>query len=330
MTEDTMAEGEFEKLEVRSMWKDEARDFTPWLARNLHLLGRELDMKLELVQTEAQVGSFSLDILAREVDTGKIVAIENQLEWTDFSHLGQLLTYATGRGAHIAIWIAPELRYEHTEALHRLNEWTSNGIRFYGVKVDVVKRVGDSQPQARFYKVVHPDGWDRDATLKPFPPPPLDIREDRRKHRDFFRPLVDELMRRDFADSVVQYYSHTGRLFRSRVGQGIGYVACFDKGIAWVTLDFRTDDIERTNRIYDEFLAQRDDIEASIDVGPNPEWVWQRYDKQYFSCINVKRDGIIDNPPETLAETRVWMLDMLVKFRETFDPRAAEIFARLS
>ena len=54
MTEDTMAEGEFEKLEVRSMWKDEARDFTPWLARNLHLLGRELDMKLELVQTRSQ------------------------------------------------------------------------------------------------------------------------------------------------------------------------------------------------------------------------------------------------------------------------------------
>ena len=83
------------------------------------------------------------------MDTGvNVVAIENQLEETDHSHLGQLLTYATGCGAHIAIWVAPEFGYEHAEALHRLNEWTSERIRFYGVKIEVIKEGWRRVPRA--------------------------------------------------------------------------------------------------------------------------------------------------------------------------------------
>ena len=66
-----------------------------------------------MVQEEAAVGPFSCDILAKEVDSGLSAAIENQLEWTDHSHFTQLLTYAAGLDARIAIWVAPEFRYEH-------------------------------------------------------------------------------------------------------------------------------------------------------------------------------------------------------------------------
>ena len=44
-----------EQLDVRSMWKHEALNFTPWLAKNLNLLGDALGMKLEPVQTEVPV-----------------------------------------------------------------------------------------------------------------------------------------------------------------------------------------------------------------------------------------------------------------------------------
>ena len=95
------------------LWQHEALDFTPWLARNLHLLGKELGIELELVQREKPVGSLYLDILAREVGTDVLVAIENQLEWTDISHLGQLLTYATKSVMHmIAIWVSPEYQVD--------------------------------------------------------------------------------------------------------------------------------------------------------------------------------------------------------------------------
>ena len=122
----TATEEGIENLEVRTKWPNEALDFTPWLAQNLNLLGDELGIRLELVQQEKAVGPMSLDILARDTDTKDLVAIENQLEWTDTPHLGQLLTYATGCDAHVAIWVATEFRHEYAKALHRLNEWTSD------------------------------------------------------------------------------------------------------------------------------------------------------------------------------------------------------------
>ena len=72
------------ELDVRTKWQHEAHDFTPWLAGNLDLLSEELGMKLELVQQEAPVGPFYLDILAREAASG-VIAIENQLEETDLN-----------------------------------------------------------------------------------------------------------------------------------------------------------------------------------------------------------------------------------------------------
>ena len=80
-------EDKIKQVDVRKMWKHEALDFTPWLAKNLHLLGNTLGMKLELVRMEEPVGPYFLDILAREADDDAIVAIENQLEETDLHHL---------------------------------------------------------------------------------------------------------------------------------------------------------------------------------------------------------------------------------------------------
>ena len=176
-----------ELVDVRTKWKHEGLDFTPWLAKNLHLLGDTLGMELEPVQTEVPVGPYYLDILAREADDGALVAIENQLEETDLSHLGQLITYATGCGAHVAIWVAPEFGYEHAQALHRLNEWTNGRIRFFGVKVEVIKKAG-GVPTPRFRKVVYPGGWSKEATLPSGEMPPT-----KRRHHEFFQPLVTKL-----------------------------------------------------------------------------------------------------------------------------------------
>ena len=83
--------GQLEEVAVREVWPNETQDFTPWLANNLPLLEAALKLELREVQQEAQVGAFFLDILATD-EGGAMVAIENQLEPTDHSHLGQLLT----------------------------------------------------------------------------------------------------------------------------------------------------------------------------------------------------------------------------------------------
>src|SRR3954470_13547013 len=91
--------GRLEKVDLRDVWKNEATSFTPWLARaeNLQELAQTLELPaLELLQTEQAVQEFSADIVARVPDTNEIILIENQLERSDHSHLGQVLTYAAG------------------------------------------------------------------------------------------------------------------------------------------------------------------------------------------------------------------------------------------
>ena len=69
-----------ERIDLRTAWKNEASDFTPWLASedNIRLLGDTLDLDLEVEQQEAQVGPFRADILCRNTADNSLVVVENQ------------------------------------------------------------------------------------------------------------------------------------------------------------------------------------------------------------------------------------------------------------
>ena len=113
--------------------------------------------------TEVAVEAFSADILARNPMDDSIVLIENQLETTDHTHLGQIMTYLAGLEAQTVIWIAPSFREPHLSAIRWLNEHTSDGFSFFAIKARVV-RIGDS-PFAPIFEVVEkPDSWSRALT----------------------------------------------------------------------------------------------------------------------------------------------------------------------
>ena len=151
--------GELEEVLPRLAWQNEARHFTPWLAGNLARLGSAVGLSLELVQAEMAVGRYAADILARTLD-GATVLIENQLEYSDHTHLGQILTYLTGLKAETVIWVAPFFREEHLSAVRWLNENTKEPFSFFAVKVRVVK-IGES-PLAPLFEVLEkPNGFDR-------------------------------------------------------------------------------------------------------------------------------------------------------------------------
>ena len=311
------------QVEVREKWPHEALDFTPWLAENLNLLGDALGLKLELVQMEAPVGGppYSCDILARETNHGVLVAIENQLEWTDFSHLAQTLIYTVGLKARIAIWVAPEFRHESAEVLDWLNKWTSDEIAFYGVKVAVTK-TGDSFDEPSFHKIVWPGGWSKDDTLPPVPPPTPRAQQ----FRDFFLPLIHEMLRTRFADRSTQYYGFTGRFFRSQFDKDIGYAVSLWESGAWVSLHVHTwDSVERNNRIFDTLIKSKAKIEEGIDA----EWKWDKYERNYFFTVSLTRDGSIDDSPEKLEEIRAWMQRHLPKLKKIFDPRLEKLLEEL-
>src|SRR5215469_16133462 len=157
--------GKLEHLDPRTLWKNEAGDFTPWLADNLPMLGEALGLDLQLEEMEGPVGDFSCDIVAREVGTNRPVIIENQLERTDHSHLGQLLTYAAGLDAGVVIWISSDIREEHREALHWLNRHTDEQIDFFGIRLEAV-RIDGSKPAIQFSLVVSPNKWGKAQSRK--------------------------------------------------------------------------------------------------------------------------------------------------------------------
>lgn len=148
------------KIELREAWSHEAHHFTKWLAEeeNLKMLGDELGFDIKLIQTEAGVGSFSLDILAEEDNTGKKIIIENQLEVTDHDHLGKLITYASGYDAKVIVWVVKDVREEHRQAIDWLNEHTDEETEFYLVKIELWQI--DSSPYAPKFEIISkPNDW---------------------------------------------------------------------------------------------------------------------------------------------------------------------------
>lgn len=154
--------GKLEKVDTRDIWKNEARDFTRWLAKeeNLSILSDEIGISMNLVKTEAGVGAFSADILAEEQNTGRKIVIENQLEQTDHDHFGKLFTYGSGLDAGILIWICNDIREEHRQAIDWLNEKTDNTLHIFVIKMEVWK-IGDSIPAPKFQIICSPNDWAR-------------------------------------------------------------------------------------------------------------------------------------------------------------------------
>lgn len=106
------------------------------------------------------MGSFRADILCKDVISDTVVLIENQLERTDHTHLGQLLTYAAGLHADTIVWIAERFTDEHRAALDWLNENTPDNINFFGLEVELW-RIGDSPLAPKFNVVCKPNEWTR-------------------------------------------------------------------------------------------------------------------------------------------------------------------------
>lgn len=163
MTE--MSFGRLTDLPLRDAWPNEARQFTPWLAHNIDHLSEVIGIPLELVGTEVAVEAFSADILARNAADNSVVLIENQLETTDHSHLGQIMTYLAGLEAQTVIWIAPSFRAPHLSAIRWLNQHTADGFSFFAVKARVVQI--DDSPLAPIFEIVEkPNDWERAIIAK--------------------------------------------------------------------------------------------------------------------------------------------------------------------
>ena len=322
--------GKIEEVPLREVWKDEARDFTPWLVEHLDLLGEALHLDLTPVEAEGQVGTFSVDVVA---DTySGVVVIENQLGKTDHTHLGQLLTYAAGRDARVLIWITPDFRDEHRAALDWLNHWTAEEIEVYGVEVRAI-RIGQSLPALEFRPVAFPNSWSRGASSRTKSAPP----ENRERYRAFYQPLVDQAREFGLTDRTRATGVPYQHIAQSVADGNIQYVVQFrskSKEQVSVALDIRasavgwnrqTTPTEWNRQIHDRLQKRRVEIEADLALKID----WDKPNRGRSQGIQVFGTGSLDYPPERQDEVRRWMLDTVVALKSALDPRLQQIVEEL-
>ena len=146
-------------VELRTVWPDEAHDFTPWLADNLGRLSQVIGIPLGLEDREVSVGRFSADIVATTSDSSDVV-VENQYGQSDHDHLGKVLTYLVGREAETVIWISERFREEHLDTIRWLNDNTAERFSFLAVKASV-KQIADSPMAPIFEVLARPSNWEQ-------------------------------------------------------------------------------------------------------------------------------------------------------------------------
>ena len=291
--------------DLRTIWKHEEKEFTPWLAENISLLGEALGLDLEVISTEHDVGAFSLDILAKDTSSGNIVAIENQLEITDHTHLGQILTYASGVDAKTVIWISKEVREEHRKAIDWLNQITSEEIEFFAVEVQLIK-IDQSSP-APFFKVkASPNDWSKEQKTKITSSTGLSDRQEY-FHRFFteFLELVHKEIPGLTNSKKVAY--DAWKSFPSGVS-GHVYSIAFRSGNRFsCELYLDSGSKEKNKERFDCLYSHKESIEKALG-----ELSWERLDDRKACRIAVYID--YTNDEEILA----WGILKLKLFRECF------------
>lgn len=311
--------GELKKVPLRSVWPHEASNFTPWLAENIEELGKALGMDLELIKTEACVGDFSLDVLAKDLGTSHTVIIENQLTQTDHDHLGKLLTYAAGFDASTVIWIAESIREEHRQALDWLNQRTDRETLFFGVVVNLIS-IDDSKPAFAFNLVASPNEWQKNKIRRA----DSSISSKGERYRTYFQSLIDELREEHYFTAAKVGQPQNWYTFSSGI-KGIGYGANFASGgKARAELYIDLADFEKNKHVFDELERKKTEIATMFDEPVS----WERLDDRRASRLALYRDASIDDSDAELEEVRAWHIDKLLEIKSKLGPYVSLIVNR--
>lgn len=309
--------GKLVKVPLRSVWENEATDFTPWLLQNPDYLSDALGIEVELSASEHGVGPFSVDLIGRDTNTNDVVIIENQIEKTDHKHLGQLITYAANTDAIVVVWIAKEFTEEHRQAIDYLNALggDSGKGRFYGIEVSAVQ-IGDSQPAAQFEVIARPN--DAHASQAG-------------AVRDLIEPAGRRLLYQDFWKSYLELALKTKPGITNRKAPQRNW---FDvtkdiAGLAHVALVFNKQ--SRINvqlyisggdaQLNRDLLAYLYESREAIEEQIGAELSWESYEGKLFCRIAIyKTDEWDVSMTEHHNEMGTWMLKYHILFTEVFTP----------
>lgn len=308
-----MTLGKLERVELRDVWANEAAEFTPWLAQpeNLTELSKTLYLELELTAQEQFVGPYRADLLCADSVTQGNVLIENQLEKTDHSHLGQTLTYAAGLGAKTVIWVAAAFTDEHRAALDWLNEITDEEYSFFGLEIELW-RIGESPAAPKFNVVCRPNNWVR-KVKEAAKSDAGELSETKQLQLQYWTAFKEHILQN--AKSLRPQKPSPQHWSNFSIGRG-----GFGMSATVNTLDDRIGaefGINADKAAFQYLLADRETIHAEF----GGELDWQELPDGKMSRIAIYKRGCdIKNEHEWPAQFR-WLADALVRLDKVFRPR---------
>lgn len=294
-----------EITDLRSIWPHEALNFTPWVAENVDLLADAVGLDITVDETESSVGDFNVDIYASETGTDRKIIIENQLEDTDHDHLGKLITYASGKGADVVIWVVKHAREEHKAAVEWLNNHTDDKVGFFLCEIKLFQ-IGDSQIAPSFTVVERPNDWTKEIRKTASANP---TQQQRLEYWQAFN---------DYAFSDANF----SRIFNKRkpttdhwMDFSIGSSAChiavsqIQKRKAVDVELYINDDKE----LFKSLFAHKDEIEKNMEM----ELEWKELPERKASRILIEKTVDLDDRA-TWPEQFDYIMDTCIKMKKAF------------
>lgn len=305
--------GRLESVQLRRYWQDEARHFTPWLAKeeNLTLLGEAIGMSLELVATEQYIGPFRADIIAQDEDAE--VIIENQLDATDHRHLGQLMVYAANRGSGVIVWIARQITDEYRKVIDWLNEKTD--VSFFALELELW-RIGNSPVAPKFNIVCKPNVFARAVRESASGA----VSATAQLQLEFWNGLVEVMSARDTGFN--QPRAAARHWCDLRLGTGRGHVGLTALRNGRLSCELYMGG-SQASLIFQHLEAERPAIEAELGLEGKLEWQ-PLPDRNACRIAIYKEIGSLDDR-EQWPTSFAWMLDWAEKFRAVFAQRLKDV-----
>jgi hypothetical protein len=314
--------GRLERVELRSVWPDEARDFTPWLASeaNIQLLGDDLGLELEVHETEKPVGPYAADIVCKDTGTDGWVLIENQFGKTDHTHLGQLMTYAGGLDAGTIICIAERFTEEHRAALDWLNQMTTESVSFFGLEIEIW-RIGDSMPAPKFNIVCKPNDWSKASR----PKAAGELTEAKQLRLEFwtaFREVLEE--KRSVIKATKPLPRHWMTIALGRSGIKLSAIASLwdSEHESYDSHELRAE-VRTSGPNSQAFYAQLVEQKAAIEAELGEPLTWHNGSGKQCR-IYLRQPAKIDDKGKW-PEHHAWLLSSLEKLHRVFAARARRL-----
>lgn len=294
-----------EITDLRSIWPHEALNFTPWVAENVDLLADAVGLDITVDEIESSVGDFNVDIYASETGTDRKIIIENQLEDTDHDHLGKLITYASGKGADVVIWVVKHAREEHKAAVEWLNNHTDDKIGFFLCEIKLFQ-IGDSQIAPAFTVVERPNDWTKEIRKT------ASANSTQQQRLEYWQAF------NDYAFSDANF----SRIFNKRkpttdhwMDFSIGSSAChiavsqIQKRKAVDVELYINDDKE----LFKSLFAHKDEIEKNMEM----ELEWKELPERKASRILIEKTVDLDDRA-TWPEQFDYIMDTCIKMKRAF------------